>query len=180
MPAPKRFAALDTGFLLCLAVGDESCEAVIDWLSHNHIYPLVTGTVLQELDDIEREDDDPFNNANAVRVKESIATWGFLEIPLTPVENGVCKIIGANLIAKGLIPDECENDGLVVAEAASQSCILLVTFRGGLLAAPYESLKLMLIESDVSGLVIVSPEMIVEHINLTKGTTPSHAAPSAT
>lgn len=171
MPTPKRFAALDTGFLLSLAVGEEKCETVIDWLSRNHIYPLVTGTVLQELDDIEQEDNDPFNRQNAQRVLQNISTWGFLEVPLTPVENGVAKIIGANLVARGLIPDECENDGLVIAEAASQGCVILVTFREGLLQAPFDALKLMLIESDVSGLIVASPDMITDHIERAKTTT---------
>jgi hypothetical protein len=166
MPVPntKRFAALDTSFLLCLAAGDEDCEATIDWFSGINVYPLITGTVLQELADIEQTESDPFVKANAIKVVTSISTWGFLALPLQPAENGIAKIIATKLAAKGFLPDEHENDGLVVAEAAYQNCNILVTYRESLLECSGEGLKFMLLENDVSDLFIVSPSDVVEYL----------------
>jgi hypothetical protein len=163
-PTPKRFAALDTGFLLSLAAGDEDCETVVDWLVSHNIYPLVTGTVLQELADIEQNDSDPFNRGNAMQVETNISVWGFLSIPLSPAENGIAKIIASRIVEKGLLPDENEDDGLVVAEAAIQGCSLIITYREVLLDAPFAPLRLLLIEMDVSDLVIISPDLIVKYL----------------
>jgi hypothetical protein len=101
MPALKRFAALDTSFLLCLAAGDEDCQTVVDWLVSHNIYPVVTGTVLQELADIDQNEADPFVRGNAQEVETSLSTWGFLSIPLEPTDNGIAKIIAARIVEKG-------------------------------------------------------------------------------
>jgi hypothetical protein len=166
MPAPtsKRFAALDTSFLLFLAAGDEDCQTVVDWLVSHGIYPLVTGTVLQELADIEQNDSDPFNCGNAREVETNLSAWGFLSIPLEPTDNGIAKIIASRIVEKGLLPDENEDDGLVIAEAAIQSCNLLITYRKVLLDAPFDQLRLLLIEMDVSPLVVIPPELIVTYL----------------
>jgi hypothetical protein len=169
MPASsKRFAALDTSFLLALAVGDENCETVIDWLSRLNIYPLVTGTVLQELADIELNDPDPFNKGNAKEAQCCIPVWGFLSIPLQPAENGIVKVIASKLVDSGVLPDEHEDDGLVVAEAAFQQCKILITYRETLLESEGEALAFMLLENDVSDLFIASPDHIVEYLERPK------------
>ena len=165
MPAPRRFAAVDTSFLLALAGGDENCEEVIDWFSKINVYPLATGTVLQELMDIDQQEDaDPFVKQNAECALLNLATWGILDASLTPTDNGIAKIIAGKFVEKGVLPDEQENDGLVVAEAALHECKMLVTDRKTLLNAPLEGIKFMLIESDVSALLVVSPDQIVEYL----------------
>jgi predicted nucleic acid-binding protein len=165
MPAPtKRFAALDTSFLLYLAAGDEDCQTVVDWLVSHNIYPVVTGTILQELADIEINDPDPFNKANAAEAITSLPMWGFLSIPLEPTQNGIARIIASRIVEKGLLPDENEDDGLAVAEAAIQECKLLITYRKVLLDADYDSLRLLLLENDVSDLAIIQPELIVKYL----------------
>jgi len=172
MPAPRRFAALDTSFLLALAGGDENCEEVIDWLSGINVYPLVTGTVLQELMDIDQQKDaDPFVKQNAERALLNLAAWGILDASLAATDNGIAKIIAGKFVEKGVLPDEQENDGLVVAEAALHECKMLVTDRETLLNAPLEGIKFMLIESDVSALFIVSPDHIIEYLRKTEEAT---------
>lgn len=171
MPAPtKRFAALDTSFLLALVVGDDNCLTVVDWLSRLNIYPLVTGTVLQELADIELNDSDPFIKGNAKEAQSCIPVWGFLSVPLQPAENGIVKVIASKLVESGVLPDEHEDDGLVVAEAAFQQCSILITYRETLLESEGEGLAFMLLENDVSDLFIVSPEHIVGHLEKQKPT----------
>ena len=168
MPAPRFFVALDTPFLLALAAGDDDCAEVIDWLSRSGVYPLVTGTVMQELMDIERESDDPFVKQNAECALSGLVVWGILDAPLTPTDNGIAKIIAADFVAKGVLPDEHDNDGLVVAEAALNDCKMLMTYRKTLLNAPLEGIKFMLIESHVSALFIVSPANVVSYLRKTE------------
>ena len=165
MPTPqKRFAALDTSFLLSLAAGDGNCQEVIDWLSRINVYPLATGTVLQELADAEREDSDPFVRQNAILAQQNLAIWGILDVSLEPIDNGIAKIIATKLFEKKVLPDEHENDGLVIAEAALHYCKILVTFRQRLLDAPAAGIKFMLIESDVPDLFIVSPDDVIVYL----------------
>jgi hypothetical protein len=165
MPAPRRFAALDQHFLLALAGGSDDCAEVIDWFSRIGVYPLATGTVLQELMDIEQQEDpDPFVKQNAERALLNLATWGILDAQLTPTDNGIAKIVAAKFVETGVLPDEQENDGLIVAEAALHDCIMLVTYRETLLNAPLEGIKFMLMESDVSVLFIVSPDNIIAYL----------------
>jgi hypothetical protein len=171
MPAPRRFAALDTPFLLALAGGDPDCEEIIDWLSRNNVYPLITGTVLQELEDAEREDSDPFVKQNAETALLNLATWAILDVALSPTDNGIAKIVAGKFVEKGVLPDEHENDGLVVAEAALHGCNLLVTYRKTLLDAPVEGIKFMLIESDVPVLFVVSPDDIIAYLRKAEKTT---------
>jgi hypothetical protein len=174
MPAPtKRFAALDTTFLLSLAAGDEACEETIDWFGAINVYPVVTGTVLQELADIEQNEEDPFVLENASKALANIPVWGFLSIPLQPAENGIAKVIANKLADKGFLPDEYENDGLVVAEAAFQNCNILVTYRQTLLDCSGEGLKFMLLENDVADLFIVSPVDVVEYLEGQKKKAPT-------
>lgn len=176
MLPPKRFAALDTSFLLALAVGEENCQAVIDWLSGINVYALATGTVLQELADIEREDTDDFARQNAYAAQRELTSWGILDVSLTPIDNGIAKIIAAKLVEKKVLPDKCENDGLVVAEAALHGCKMMVTFRQTLLNAPPAGIRFMLIESDVPDLFIVSPEDVVDYLRSIEAGPPATAS----
>ncbi len=163
----SRFAALDTSFLLALAAGDGHCEAVVDWLGRINVYALVTPTVLQEISDVELYDPDAENRSKARRVKDCLSLWTFLYIPLEPVQHGIAKIIASKLIEKGILPDDAENDGLVIAEASIQGCKILVTDRSALLAinsANTDSLRLALLECDVSDVFTISPTEIVEYI----------------
>src|SRR5881392_2239258 len=115
MPAQRRFAALDTSFLLALAGGSQDCEEVIDWLSSIVVYPLVSGTVMQELADIERKDTDPFVRQNAEKAQLNLTIWGILDASLTPTDNGIAQMTARKFVEKGVLPDKDENDGLVVA-----------------------------------------------------------------
>ena len=162
----QKFAALDTGFLLALAAGDGHCEAVVDWLGGANLYALVTPTVLQEIDDIERCEPQPDIQDLARRVRERLATWGFLKLPMSPVQHGIARAIALKLIEKRILPDEAhaENDGLVIAESALQECAVLVTERQTLTAIGVDILRLALLESDVPDIFTITPSEIVAYI----------------
>ena len=179
MPAQRRFAALDTSFLLALAAGDDNCAEVIDWLSDNKIYPLATGTVLQELADIDQQEGgDPFKKQNAEKALLSFGTWGVLDAALSPIDNGIAQMVAKKFVEKNVLPDEHDNDGLVVAEAALHECKMLITYRDTLLDAPLEGIKFMLIESDVPVLFVVSPDDVIAYLRKTEETTSAETLPS--
>ena len=123
----------------------------------------------------QQEDADPFVKQNAERALLNLATWGILDVSLTATDNGIAKIIAGKFVEKGVLPDEHDNDGLVVAEAALHECKMLVTDRETLLKAPLEGIKFMLIESDVSPLLVVSPDLIVEYLRRTEEATSAQA-----
>src|SRR5438105_10413142 len=103
MPAQRRFAALDTSFLLALAAGDDNCAEVIDWLSANTVYTLATGTVLQELMDIDQQEDgDPFVKQNADRALLSLPTWGVLDAALSAIDNGIAQMVARKFIERNV------------------------------------------------------------------------------
>ena len=169
MPSPThRFASLDTSFLLALAAGDQDCEEVLDWLGRNNVYALVTPTVVQELVDLEEQDKDAGPTAKIA--KTTLGVWGILAPSIEPTEHGIATIIARKFVEKGVLPDECENDGLVLAEAGIEGCRMLITYRKSILDAPKQHLKLVLLESDVADLLAASPDQIVAYLHKQKAT----------
>jgi hypothetical protein len=160
--APRKYAALDTSFLLALAIGEGDCEQVIDWLHGHNSYPLVTPTVLQELWEIFRSDKAKENRDAAGQALASFSTWGVLTAPQDPLENGIAELTAEALLSGSHCPHANKNDALVVAEAAHQGCAILITYRTPILDAPSEPLHLALLQRDAAGLIIVSPSDIVE------------------
>lgn len=179
MPVPRqKFAALDTSFLLKLSAGEEHCEAVIDWFARINVYPVITGTVLQELLDVELKDPKIQNRERAHEAKQNIPIWGFVCIPSDDVSTAISKIIAGKLFEKQALPDDCHNDALVIAEAAYNDCKILITERKLLLdSVNFDTIRLVLFESDVSDLVTISAEFIAKYLERRRTATPS--SPSA-
>ena len=158
----RRFAALDTSFLLALGIGCEDCEATIDWLNKINVYPMVTSCVIQELQDM--ADLAPADVQQVARqVLACIPVWGFIVAQLDATENGIAHITAGKLIDK-VIDSEFINDGLIVSEAAFQRSALLITKRQCLLQASDDALSLAIVECDLSDLFIVSPDVIVTYL----------------
>ncbi len=159
----RKFAALDASFILALAAGSVDAEGVIDWLNTYNVYPLVTPSVLQALVDIE-ECGDSISKSFAIKGKDSLTTWGILNQPLTPLEHGIALAISHKLFAANVLsePLNCQNDGLVLAEAAIQCCSIFITYRMPLLQTNAKRLKLTLLQCDVSDLFVIDPPTFVE------------------
>jgi hypothetical protein len=161
--SPRRFAALDTQFLLELENGNDQCTESIDILRKLGFYFIVTATALQEIEDISTEDADAQVAAHARNTLRSITNWGFIDPPLSPVLNGVAEIVGTRLIERKILPSELKNDGMIIAEAACHNCQIFLTPRKQLWEAKFDSLRLALIECDVAGLVVVSPAELIAY-----------------
>lgn len=155
MATPIKFAAIDSSFLLALEAGDEECQGVVDGLGHYGFHFIVTETVLQELGHLVTSGTDAEIKGRAKNAIIQITNWGFLASSLSPNEMGVSLLVANDLIK--LIPGGDINDGLVLAEAAYNKCLFLLTRRAEILGANRKSIQLALIGADLAGLMVVSP-----------------------
>ncbi len=166
MPAPNRFAAIDTDVLLALTAGDEECQEAIDGLSRAGFYCIVTETQLQELADICHHEGDQSIQTHAGKTLQGITNFGFITPSLTSVQMGVAERVAQKLVE--FMKSEEVNDGLVVAEAAYNGCRILITRRKCLLDCVTETLRLALVDHDLSSVVIASPSELVEYFRASK------------
>jgi hypothetical protein len=164
VPKPHRFTAVDTEVLLALEAGDEECTGAIDRLGSAGFYCLVTETPLQELADISALTSDPEAVERARATLEQITNFGFLEPRLGTVEMGVAERV-AHRICDVSLSGATLNDGLVIAEAAYQNCRLLMTRRKAILNSKADSLRIALVDFDLSPVVVVSPSEILRYYN---------------
>jgi predicted nucleic acid-binding protein len=169
----KRFAAVDTRFLIALHAGDENCQGVVDWLSANNVFVCITSCVIQELVDMVNQHDEESEDAR--EVLQCIPIWGFLPTPqLEATNNGIVFIIAQKMMDKGVVKTEDLNDCVALVEAAFEDCVLFVTTRESLIQASYDHLRLALIESDVTDVPVFSPADIMSFVNAPE-TTPDEA-----
>jgi hypothetical protein len=159
VPNPRKFAALDTDFMLGLAAGDEDHEEAVEWLSQHAYFGMVTGTVMQELADMEAND--LRFGPMAREALKQIATWGLYTTPLTYDDIGVIEVIAEQLLATELGNNLTKNDGLVIAEAAYNGCTLLITNRPSLHAADREKVRVLLLGGDVTDVMVTSPQQLI-------------------
>ena len=167
MAIPRRFAALDTQFLLDLENGDANCAEAVDILNQWGFYFIVTGTVLQELEDIACEEESQIAG-HARDTLKSITNWSFITPELPSVQNGVAEIVALRLIERQLLPSAQKNDGLVIVEAAIHGCQVLLSPRKPIVDAKSDSLRLALIESDVSGVIAIRPLELIAYSKFEK------------
>jgi hypothetical protein len=158
----KRLAAVDSSVLLALADGDEVAEASVDWLLGANIYPVVTPTVLQELE-LARSLPAIGLQPLAEAALRNIPVWGFFAPNLSSIDHGIAGVTGRKLIEKVIDGAGEENDGLVLAEAAVSDCVLLLTYRRCLLDCSTDRLRLCFVEGDLKDTFVVSPDDIVEY-----------------
>lgn len=165
MDQGKRFAAVDTTFLFALHGGDEDCEEVVDWLTSNNIYILITSCVIQEVVDMVDKGEDEEIKRQAGEVLSCIPIWGFLpSAPFDGIKNGIAHIIAEKILASGVISSQEINDALTVVEAASDDCVILLTLRKSIVEASYDHLKLALLESHVPDVLVSTPADIVKFL----------------
>jgi predicted nucleic acid-binding protein len=160
-----QLVAVDTNVLLRLADGH---EATIDvWhLIKRRIHPvqfIVLPTVLGELASKLADDADPRVAQTAAKaLKELRARWHFQPRDFNAVEEAVAANAVRRLRDSGIVPYEERNDASIIAEAAVQNCILLVSRDSHLLEVDSERLAWLLRELDLPTPVIASPEKLLK------------------
>ena len=94
----------------------------------------------------------------------SLEEWGCEPMNVIAVVKGIAERISFKLRSLGPLPDEEENDGLIIAEAALLGCQLLLTSDHHMIEAQqHPRFRGILEESEVDGdgIVIGSPRTIV-------------------
>ncbi len=154
---PIKRIALDANVLIDLA---EENEIVLDCIQtirqrilHHQL--IAVSTVAEELMH-QADQSEPRVRRAAIKALKSFAAWK-IDTLRSPVDRGITEQIALRLRRKGLIPDEEINDSLIVAECALAGVELLVTNDAHLKDLDHNQLKLVLEESDVSAIRVVSP-----------------------
>jgi predicted nucleic acid-binding protein len=160
-----QLVAVDTNVLLRLADGH---EATIDaWqLIKRRLHPvqfIVLPTVLGELASKLTDDPDPRVGQTAAKALKELRTrWRFQPTDFNAVEEALAANAVRRLRDSGIVPYEERNDAFIIAEAAVQNCILLVSRDSHLLAVDSERLTWLLRELDLPTPVIASPENLIK------------------
>jgi predicted nucleic acid-binding protein len=157
--------AVDTNVLLDQAVGDaDVLDALLTLTTRlKGTSFIVPPTVLEELGY-------QFVNGDAeqrqaaeialIRMRE----WRYEPLNLAAYQKGIAEQISFKLRSLGPLPDEEENDGLIIAEAALLGCQLLLSSDHHMIEAQqHPRFRGVLEESEVDGddIVIGSPRTIV-------------------
>lgn len=163
-----RLAALDTKFILALAVGESDAEATLNYLKQNRIYPIITESVIEQLGEIKRDRTDPASDS-AFYALWMFPGWGIGDPPNPHVQNGTSCLHAESLIKQGVIPGARKIESELLVEAACHECELLITFSPALLGAPPVPLNLALIENELCmvAIAIASPQMIADRLKQT-------------
>ena len=157
--------AVDTNVLIDRADGNET---VIDCLStilkrHPKALLIVPPTVIGELADI-------YDNGKTIKAKGLAYTalqklksaWGLNPIDCVPVGHGIVEETARKIRAQGLLPEEEINDSLIIAESALANATLLVSNDRHMRDIDQSKLRKILVECDLSPLIIFSPWKIVK------------------
>lgn len=155
---------VDTNVLIDHAEGDEDVIGALEVIKERlpGARLIVTPTVLEELGYL-CDHGEPEEAEVAERALSSLFEWGYEPLNIIPAGMGITEQIGLKLRLRGIIPDEEENDALIVAEAALLGCTILLSSDHHLLDAQenpkfLETLKEASVEGDK--LVIATPRKI--------------------
>jgi predicted nucleic acid-binding protein len=157
--------AVDTNVLLDQAVEDaDVLDAILTLKTRlkgaNFIVPP---TVIEELG-YQFVNGDEEERQAAETVLMCMAEWGYEPLNVVAHGKGIAQQISFKLRSLGPLPDEEENDGLIIAEAALLGCRLLLSSDRHLIEAQeHPRFRGILEESEVDGdgIVIGSPRTIV-------------------
>jgi hypothetical protein len=99
-------------------------EVISDRVTDAHM--IIPPTILEELgylcDHGEAEE-----AVLAERALSRLLTWGYEPLNIVPAGKGIIEQIGLKLRLRGIIPDEEQNDALIIAEAALLGCSILLS-----------------------------------------------------
>jgi predicted nucleic acid-binding protein len=157
--------AVDTNVLLDQAVGDaDVLDALLTLTTRlKGTSFIVPPTVLEELGyQFVNGDDEQRQAAEIALIR--MREWRYEPLNLAAHQKGIAEQISFKLRSLGPLPDEEENDGLIIAEAALLGCQLLLSSDHHMIEAQqHPRFRGVLEESEVDGddIVIGSPRTIV-------------------
>jgi DNA-directed RNA polymerase specialized sigma54-like protein len=134
-PPPQKRFALDANILFDLAEEKDYAHTLREVLQELGAFLEVPPTVIQEL--VFAAHSMAGRQGQTARVAlQSMRSWNLIPIKLLPIEHGIAKAFAERLIRKGYLPENEENDGLLLAEAALAQIPVLITRDQHLLDIP--------------------------------------------
>jgi rRNA-processing protein FCF1 len=164
MAPPFLLVAVDTNFLLDLAVPRDKAHEVVEIFRHRvpGVEFVVVPTVIDELDFMSQHGDTPGHRALAVSaLKKLVRVWKFRPLDFIPVGHGVIESVARKLRGEKLVPEHEVNDSLILAEAARANCTLLITSDEHLRSADPALLGATLKACDVTVILVRTPHEII-------------------
>ncbi len=155
--------ALETDFLLALALGEENALEAMETIKRLRGYPMASPSVLQELaDQVNHQQDEALRNPAQIALK-AVATWGVITPSLAGEQHAICDINAQKLVAQKLAPSY--QTGLILAEAASLKARILLTYYPDWFKADFAVLKIFLLQADLYDCSPVPPHFFNYWLN---------------
>lgn len=162
-PAVKLRCALDTNFLLNLAKDLGPAHLLREILQESGNVLVISPTVNEELGYGSSKEENPSVRELYRIAQRSLVSWGILPFDfIDPCRKGIAKEFARALIRKGFLPDEEENDGLILAETSLAKIPRLITSDAHLTSIPSEFLPNLLGDFDLDPVQVVSPAKLWE------------------
>ena len=161
-----HLVAVDTNVLLRLADGHEATTDAWQLIKRrlNPVQFVLLPTVLGELVSKLTDSIDPRVALTAAKfLRESRSRWAMQPTDFNAVEEAVATNAVKKLRDGGVLPYEERNDASIIAEAAVQNCILLVSRDSHLLSVDPARLAWLLRDLDLPAPVIVSPDKLLKN-----------------
>jgi predicted nucleic acid-binding protein len=157
--------AIDTNYPLMLAEGNDIALEALS-VVRERVRPaeiIVPPTVLLELNyHAKKSPDLKLRRSARIALDRLLSLWRFHFAPLDSTQEAMAAEAARRIFSAGLMPDEEQNDALIVAESAVLNTVLLVSNDSHLLQVDHRRLGLLFRELDLPVPLIVSPREIVQ------------------
>ncbi|WP_404420745.1 hypothetical protein [Nibricoccus sp. IMCC34717] len=117
--------AFDVDAILALQLGEDFCQRGVDAIVQRRGRVIVVPSVLQELEDQKRHEEEEAFREVARKALESIPTWGFLTPSLTEIQRAIVSITATKICS--FAPKLDIQSARVLAEASLLDCQFLLT-----------------------------------------------------
>lgn len=164
VPLKPKSVAVDTNVLFDLANGDEEAHLALAVIRARlpNVNVVVTPTVVQELSWLAEHADEPETKRLAILAATSLEKWGISAANCRSVMHGIIEQAANEISRRGLIPPNEVHDALIVAEASSAQCSMLISTDGHMWKADFTVLNGVLVGRDLYPIVLVSPRKIIK------------------
>lgn len=154
--------ALETDFLIALAKGADSAAWAVDLFCKAGGRPMVTPSVLQELQDQVDNHQVPDERDAAAIALANLTNWGVLQMGFADLEHQIIVITANKLVGQSHCDDF--QTAKIFAEAATLQCTFLLTYRPEMCAKDGTALRLfMQIDCHLTDTFVLSPHQLIEY-----------------
>lgn len=159
---PFNFA-LEADFLIALAAGSDSAECAVDLFCKAGGRPIVSPSVLQELQDMAERQEPASDRYYAKLALANLSNWGFLLAGLNDLDHQIAVINANKLVERKHCHDY--QTALVFVEAASLNCMFLLTYHPEMCGKDGTDLRLfMRYDCHLTDTFVLSPLQLIQYV----------------